>query len=93
MINLTRDFIYTLNVYGADVMTDQKLYSPINISLLNVGWEVFSILFNLKLETASISDLLGIDDWTIVQENIQEKDIQPIIDKYYNKYNNLKVFY
>jgi hypothetical protein len=93
MINLTRNFIYTLNVYGAEVIIDQNFNSSVNIKLINVGWELFSILFNLKLETASISDMFLIEDWMIVQENIQEKDIQPIIDKYYKKYNNLKVFY
>ena len=85
MIQLGPKFLDSLEVYNGSLHYKK--------GSLDIEYPIYAIYFNLKDKTVSISDLIAFKYWYVVKSNLKKKEIQSIIDKYFNTYNNLKVFY
>jgi hypothetical protein len=85
MIKLGPKFLSSLEIYNG------RLHY--NKSGLDIEYPIYAIWFDLENKTVAISDLIIFKDWYIIKSNLKKKEIQSLITKYFNTYNNLKVFY
>lgn len=86
MIIIDDKFLINLNLYNGKIISSNKMD-------LDIDFPVFALFFNFRKHTAMISDLYCFEDWHVITKDLKKEDIQPIIDKYYKKFNNLKAFF
>lgn len=73
-----------ITIYEAEVLVAKNA--------LVIHYDLHALCFDFDSNQISISDLYETKKWKTIRTNFKRKDIQPIINFYYIKYNKLKVF-